>query len=205
MPGTSAQNPPDRLAKKLSIDRLYSLPWLIGTKPQDPRWSAESRQLAFLWNDEGTNFYDVWMTDVTTPKPIRVTSMPRLDSPPDPGTDLAKLEQVARAETDRGVSAVIWAPDGKHLIFTFHGLLYWVLPGHSPERLIDSSESQRHVAAAPRGNRVAYVSGRCQRHGDARVERQGAECGGEERAVADWGSGGPGAVDQDADQRCGEL
>jgi len=158
-PGSLAQNSPDRPPTRLTIDRLYSLPWLIGTKPQSPQWSPDSRQLAFLWNDEGTNFYDVWMTSVATPKPVRVTSMPRPESPQDAGTDVAKLEQVARAETDRGVSAVIWAQDGKRLIFNFHGLLYWVLPGQSPERLIDSSEKQDHAASAPRGNRIAYLSG----------------------------------------------
>ncbi len=156
---TPAQNSPDRPAKKLTIDRLYSLPWLIGTKPQDPQWSPDSRQLAFLWNDEGTNFYDVWMTDIATSKPVRVTSMPRPESPTDPGTDIAKLEQVARSETDRGVSAVIWAPDGKRLIFNFHGFLYRVLPGHSPERLVDSLEKQQQAACASQGNRIAYISG----------------------------------------------
>lgn len=153
----SAQNS-DRPAKKLTIDRLYSLPWLVGTKPQSPQWSPDSRKLAFLWNDEGTNFYDVWMTGVTTPKPVRITSMPRPDRPPDPATDIAKLEQVARAETDRGVSAVIWAPDGKHLLFNFHGLLYSVLPGHPAERLIDSSQNLQQATPAPQGNRIAYIS-----------------------------------------------
>jgi dipeptidyl-peptidase-4 len=155
---SSAQNS-DRPPKKLSIDRLYSLPSLIGKKPESPQWSPDSRQLAFLWNDEGTNFYDVWTTGVTTLKPVRVTSMPRPNSPPDPGTDIAKLEQLARAETDLGVSAVIWAPDGKHLIFTFHLLLYSVLPGRPPERLVDSSEKQQQAASAPQGGRIAYISG----------------------------------------------
>ena len=158
-PGASAQDSTILPAKKLTIERLYSLPWLIGSKPQDPQWSPDSRQLAFLWNDEGTNFYDVWMTGVTTPKPVRVTSMPRPESPADPGTDIAKLDQVARAETDHGVSAVIWAPDGKRLIFNFHGLLYWVLPGHAPERLIDSAKKQQQPACPSQGNRVAYISG----------------------------------------------
>ncbi|MGA7415261.1 MAG: prolyl oligopeptidase family serine peptidase [Bryobacteraceae bacterium] len=158
-PGASAQDSTDRPAKKLTIERLYSLPWLIGTKPQDPQWSPDSRQLAFLWNDEGTNFYDVWITGVTTPKPVPITSMPRPDSPTDPGTDIAKLEQVARAETDHGVSSVIWAPDGKRLIFNFHGLLYWVLPGHPPERLVDSTEKQQQAACPLQSNRIGYISG----------------------------------------------
>jgi dipeptidyl-peptidase 4 len=154
-----AQNTSNSSTKKLTIDRLYSLPWIIGTKPENPVWSPDSQRLAFLWNDEGTNFYDVWLADEKTGKPVRLTSMPRPESPADAGTDIKKLEQVARAETDQGVSAVIWAPDGAHLIFTFHGQLYLLLPGQAPQRLLDSGTSQQSAASAPRTNRVAYISG----------------------------------------------
>ncbi len=154
-----AQETHSQPTKKLTIDRLYSLPWLIGTKPEDPKWSPDSKQLAFLWNDDGTNFYDVWLADRTTGKPVRITSMPRPFNPPDPGTDIAKLEQQARAETDHGVSDVIWAPDGKHLLFNFHEHLYLVLPGQTPNQLIDSDSTQTSVASSPSGNRIAYLSG----------------------------------------------
>ena len=72
---------------------------------------------------------------------------------------MAKLEQVARAETDRGVSEVLWAPDGKQLIFNFHGQLYAVLPGQTPQRLIDSPATQGEAASSPRKNEIAYISG----------------------------------------------
>lgn len=150
--------------KKLTIDRLYSLPWVIGTKPEGPQWSADSKRLAFLWNDEGTNFYDVWITDVTSGKPVRVTHMPQPSTPRDAGTDVAKLELVERAEKDHGVSAVLWAPDQKHLIFTFHGQLYEVLPGHDAEPLSDvvatlkQLPSQSDATTSPRTNQIAFLA-----------------------------------------------
>src|ERR1700712_4103987 len=98
-PGAFAQQ-----AKKLTIDRLYTLPWVIGTRPVGPVWSGDSQRVAFLWNDEGTDFLDVWMTDVSGGKATRVTDMPRPEMPTDAGTDVAKLEQVAKAEADHGVS-----------------------------------------------------------------------------------------------------
>ena len=150
-----AQSP----SKQLTIERLYSLPWLIGTKPESPHWSPNSQRVAFLWNDEGTNFYDVWLADRTAGKLVRVTSMPRTASPEDPGSDIAKLEQRARAENDHGVSEVLWAADGEHLLFNFHGKLYQVIPGQAPQRLLDSDVAQSDASAAPRGNRVAYLSG----------------------------------------------
>ena len=56
-----------------TIERLYSLPWLIGTQPKGFEWSPDSQQLAFLWNDDGGNFYDVWAADVKTGRPVRIT------------------------------------------------------------------------------------------------------------------------------------
>ena len=47
----------------LSLDRLYRLPWITGTAPKEPRWAPDSQRLAFLWNDDGGNFYDVWISD----------------------------------------------------------------------------------------------------------------------------------------------
>lgn len=144
--------------RALTIERLYSLPWLIGTQPENPQWSPDSRQLAFLWNDEGTSFLDVWMTDVPSGKPVRVTAMPRPENPANPGTDVAKLEQVARAESDHGVSELIWAADGRHLVFVLHGRIYQVLPGQAPQPLTTTDASASDIAASPRGNAIAYLS-----------------------------------------------
>jgi dipeptidyl-peptidase 4 len=154
-----AQSTSSHPGKQLTIERLYSLPWLIGTKPEGPHWSPNSQRVAFLWNDEGTNFYDVWLADRTTGKLTRVTSMPRTASPSDPGSDIAKLEQKAHAENDLGVSEVLWAEDSEHLLFNFHGQLYQVIPGQTPQRLLDSDVAQSDASAAPRGNRIAYLSG----------------------------------------------
>jgi dipeptidyl-peptidase-4 len=122
--------------QRFNIDRLYSLPWIIGTQPKGFTWSADSQRLAFLWNDEGANFYDVWMTDVRSAKPVRVSAMPR-------GT----------SETDAGVSAVIWYPDNRSLLLTFRNQLYQVRAGQPPRRLYDGSNAQ----FAPKGESLGYL------------------------------------------------
>jgi len=144
--------------RALTIERLYSLPWVIGTAPQKPQWSPDSRRLAFLWNDEGTNFMDVWMTDAIGGKPVRVTSMPRPDSPANPGADIAKLEQAERAENDHGVSEVVWAPDGRRLVFNLHGSLYEVLPGQPPQPITTAAAAASDLAVSPSANAMAYLS-----------------------------------------------
>ncbi len=144
---------------KLTIDRLYSLPWLTGTKPRNPQWSPDSRSLAFLWNDDGGNFYDVWVADARTGQPIRVTSLPRPERPIDPGKDVAKLAQVAAAETDSGVTELLWAPDGRQLLFNFHGGIYRVVPGAAPERLAQVCAGASDMAVANDAPWLAYLCG----------------------------------------------
>jgi dipeptidyl-peptidase-4 len=142
---------------RLDIDRLYSLPWVIGTAPKAFAWSADSQRLAFLWNDEGTNFYDVWITDLQTGKPVRVTHMPRPEKPANPGMDIQKLQQVAKAETDGGVSSVTWNPDQQDLLFLFKGQLYQVRPGTEP-KLVSTAANVTAVKSAPKGGQFAFVS-----------------------------------------------
>jgi dipeptidyl-peptidase-4 len=122
--------------KRFDIDRLYSLPRIIGTEPKGVTWSRDSKHLAFLWNDEGTNFYDAWTTDIHSAKPIRMSTMPRSSS-----------------ELDPGVSAVIWYPDNQSLLVTFRNHLYQVTSGEAPRRVYDGS----HAEFAPKGEELAYL------------------------------------------------
>jgi dipeptidyl-peptidase-4 len=143
---------------KLDLQRLYSLPWLIGTAPQDFVWSADSRGVAFLWNDEGRPFRDIWIASGDAARPLRVTEMPRPQMPADVGNDLQKMQQAADAEMDAGVSRVIWSADQRRLLFLFKGQLYAVLPGSRPELLTDQVNITS-VKAAPKGNKIAFQSG----------------------------------------------
>jgi dipeptidyl-peptidase 4 len=144
--------------KKLTIERLYSLPWLIGTQPKGFEWSPDSQQLAFLWNDDGGNFYDVWAADVKTGRPVRITKMPRPQFPSDPGVDVALLRQQAAAETDPGVASIAWLADGKRMVFAFKAQIYVVQAGEAPQQLITSAAPKSDVAASPKGNEIAFLS-----------------------------------------------
>lgn len=144
--------------RPMTIERLYSLPSIIGTAPENPTWSPDSRRLAFLWNDKGMPFRDIWLTDVEGSKPVRVTRMPQADYPSDPGSDIAKLEQRARFETDHGISELVWAPDGRHLIFALHGALYQVLPGKSAQTLSDAGISGWDLGTSAPAHAIAYRS-----------------------------------------------
>ena len=143
---------------RLDINRLYSLPWVIGTAPQDFAWSADSRSLAFLWNNEGSPFRDVWIVGSDALKPVRVTEMPRPLLPASPANSLPALQRAADAEIDPGVSHVLWSPDKLRLLFVFKGRLNAVRPGEKPTPLIDRTDVSA-VKAASKGNKIAFRAG----------------------------------------------
>jgi len=151
---------PGERASRLTLERLYSLPNLIGTAPKAFSWSADGRRLAFLWNDEGQNFHDVWMLDVADPnaEPVRVTAMPQ---PEAPGVDsenaLALAEAKDRRERDRGVSLVTWHPDGQRMLLSFHGDLWVVSPGSEPSRLTDGQGAEGSPSYSPSGELLAFL------------------------------------------------
>ncbi len=142
-------------ADRLDIDRLYRLPWVTGTAPKSVVWSADSKAVAFLWNDEGTSFRDVWMATKENAKPVRITRMARPTQVQ--ANDLETMQRAAEAEMDPGVSTVVWSQT--RLLFLLKGRLYGVAPsGGEPELLTDKANISQ-VKNAPVGNKIAFQAG----------------------------------------------
>jgi dipeptidyl-peptidase 4 len=142
----------------LSIDALYSQPSLIGTAPRGVAWSPDSKRVAFLWNDEGTQFADIWLTTVAGAPPTRVTRMPRTVVPAGPDTSYVRQRQLISAEQDAGISAVQWTPDGSRLLFTFRGDLFVVSPESAPVQLTRTPAGEQRVECAPRTGQLSWLA-----------------------------------------------
>lgn len=172
-------------AAELDLDRLYSLPRIIGTAPSGFAWSADSRKLAFLWNDEGTEFRDVWVVDAAGGAPQRVTRFPRPELVA-AGTDVDALRANQRAEQDRGVAAATWFPDGSALLVSFRGDLFRAAPGREPEAL---GIGGRQAQFSTDGQRLAFIQ-----RGDVWIaEIEGAGVG-EARRLTSLAAGGVGVA-----------
>ena len=143
-----------------SIDRFYSLPSLIGTEPRGLTWSPDGRTVAFLWNDEGMPFLDVFVARVVSGQPVkpeRVTRLPRPDIPASMPTSYEAQRSAIAAELDEGVRAVSWHPDGRRLMYAMHGNLWFVTPGQQPVRVVAPPGALQRPTFDATGTRIAFL------------------------------------------------
>ncbi len=148
------QGPPS-----VSIDAFYTQPSLIGTPPRGMAWSPDSRRVAFIWNQEGIAFGDVWITDPGGGAPVRVTQLPRPVVAPGADSSHARQRQLIAAELEGGVSSVQFTPDGTRILFTFHGDLFAVTPGGTPVQLTRTPGAEQRPTFVPRSGRLSWLAG----------------------------------------------
>jgi dipeptidyl-peptidase-4 len=143
--------------RRPTIESLYTLPSVIGTAPRGPAWSRDGKRVAFIWNDEGTPFGDVWMADAAGGVPLRITRLPHAPLVTNPGADFKAQRAAISAELDQGANSVQWTPDGTRVLFSFRGDLWLVNPGQSPVRLTETPGAERAATFATGGARLAWL------------------------------------------------
>jgi dipeptidyl-peptidase-4 len=146
--------PPD-----LTLDRLYRFPWVIGTTPEQPVWSPDSKHLAFLWSDDGTETRDVYWTDPVSGRAERLTEVSRLPLPT--GADPATLREAEAArERDHGVTAVTFTGDGQWIGYVHHGQLLRIpVSRAAPPAVVDEGPGVHDLTAIPRSSSLVYGHG----------------------------------------------
>ena len=136
-------SPGDAAEPSMAIEQLYSVPSIIGTSPEGYAWSRDGTKLAFLWNDTGHRFRDVWVYDVRDGSRRRMTTLAQGRAP---------------HAQDAGISEVAWLTDGRRLAFVLDGRLHLldasgtVLPV-DPERAGVGS-----LRLAPDGRHLAFLA-----------------------------------------------
>lgn len=156
----------------LTVERVASLPSLIGTPPSSPLWSPDGARLVFLWNDQGWPYRDVWLVGRDGTGRRRLTTFQTVDPAPAPpeGTSTDALAARAAARARGGVSEVLW--DGPDAVLALHrGHLFRVAlggPAEVPERL-PVGDDLSDVALSPDRARLAFL-----RDGDLWLWSRGA-------------------------------
>lgn len=142
----------------LTLERLYSLPWVIGTTPELPTWSPDSQHLAFLWSDAGSNTRDLWWTDTAGHPAERLTRVADAVVTPNPDPQLALRDTGAR-EHDPGITALAFTADGHALVFSHKGQL-WRAPATAlapPVLLVPQAPGAHDLVAVPGSEQITYA------------------------------------------------
>ena len=143
----------------LTVERIAAFPNLAGTLPTNPVWSPDSTRIAFLWNDKGYPFRDVWVAE-REGKPHRLTDMMTAFPEPEPvGLDKdATLALRATARHRGGVDDVAWMPDGKTLVFAYQGRLLQIgVDGQGLTNIGPRGGSRTSIAVSPDGAVLSFV------------------------------------------------
>jgi len=149
------------LKGKLTIEKRFSRPFIWGTAPSSIKWSKDGRKLAFLWNEKGERFLDLYLITFPGRKRVRLTEMkkfPKLKMEEDKRTEEEKKE----AELlDRGISGFNFSPDGSRIVFTYRGDIYLVeaREGGKVKPVIRSLEGEGNARFFPDGKGIAYIKG----------------------------------------------
>jgi dipeptidyl-peptidase 4 len=143
------------------VARVVSLPKLDGTAPARPDWSPDSRHVAFLWNDHGMPFRDLWVAAVDDAAPRRLTRhAPEPAAVLGAGQDSSLEALTARAarREHTGVSDLGWHPDGRSLFYVLDGELRRVpLAGGEPVPIAAGGAGR--LAVSPDGRRLSFLRG----------------------------------------------
>ncbi|TDR17563.1 prolyl oligopeptidase family serine peptidase [Marinicella litoralis] len=129
-------------ASAFDLDTLYAEQSLIGTTPQQPSWSTDGQQVAFLWNDAGYTFRDVWSYSVTTGEKHRLTHL---------------AEHKNKQGWHPGISEVVWL-DAAKIAYVLDGKLYFQQADNEPQQMESDKSRLRNLTVSPNGQYLAFTA-----------------------------------------------
>ena len=130
-------------ADPLPIDMLYALPSIAGTSPEAYVWSPDGKEVAFVWNDKGLRFRDLWVYSTVTGEKRRLT------------------DEAAKLPADnwrQGIAQVEWLPGGR-LAYVLGGRLYTVGADGASTPIADAHRHVHDLRRSPDGRYLAFVDG----------------------------------------------
>jgi dipeptidyl-peptidase-4 len=161
-------------AQGLTIERIASFPHVGGTPPSNLAWSPDGTRIAFLWNDKGMPFRDLWVIGADGADLKRLTDMaaayPFEDIPDGDANEV--LAQQVEARQREGLARTLpccqaypanrhtpaWTRDGRALVFAYRGVLFRVgADGTALTRLTRAEGDKYAVSFSPDGSVLSYL------------------------------------------------
>ena len=146
-------------AADLTIERMYTDPRLTGITPRAVSWSPDGKLLAFLWNDKGERFYDIWLCHANGKKLRRITDAAALGEESEAVLTRAEIDrEEALRRRGRGINAFQWSPHSRKILFPLGGDLFLLdINSGSVRRLFRTAASETDPAFSSDGGMVAFI------------------------------------------------
>jgi len=144
-------------SKPLTIETLFQPGGLAGRGPETTEWSPDGTRFSFVQRDEKGEKGELWYVDASSGEKKVLVSAAKLASL-DPDVNKVKNEREKERLTRYHVSAYLWAPDSKHLMFDSQGQLWFYdLASQTAVQFTSAPDPSGDPKFSPDGNRVAYV------------------------------------------------
>jgi len=143
------------------LERLFQRPYVWGTSPQKVKWSKKGHVLAFLWDESGHGFMDLYAYHPDSRRRVRLTDLANLHDP----LHLTEAEKDDRRRLflppQTGLDSFALSPDGARAAFSYKGDLFIALTDASRPllRLTRTRAAETSPAFSPDGTRLASLRG----------------------------------------------
>ncbi len=150
---------PTVIAKKLTVERLYSSPSLSGPSMRELKISPDGSRVTFLrGKDSDYERLDLWEYHIASGETRMLFNSDDLHA----GVEELSDEEKARRERLRlsgtGIVSYEWSEDSKALFFPLGGDIYYYKMGDKKaHKIVDTPEFETDIKFSPKGNFISFI------------------------------------------------
>ena len=144
-----------------TLERLYTRPFVWGTRPDKIAWAERAPVAGFLWNEQGNRFMDLYAVDARAGTPVRLT---RLEALKDDFWLTPEQKDPRRKNyvmPEQGLTSFTLSADGRLAAFVYKGDLFTVATAGAAEpfRRTRTKASESAPRFSPDGKKLATLRG----------------------------------------------
>lgn len=146
-------------AQELELNKLFTRPFVWGTTPNLVTWAKHAHVLAFLWNEKGGAFRDLYAYDADQKRLTRLTDLETVKDPMNVSDEEQDEHEKNYLLPQLGLSSFDISEDGKRVAFSFKGDLYLAetTGGAKLLRLTKTKAGEGQPRFSPDGKKLAFM------------------------------------------------